>query len=388
MKSSQISKIKLERLDSYTLPSKDIKLDTVDNINEIETSKKVTPKERSTNMTKESIKPGIGLDVGTGFLVGASYDANEDIRYLSIRDCFISIEKANFNPKILSPDVKYLEFNDKIFLVGDAALDFAKYKNSAPQRPLAHGIVNPKERASAPILRELFGYVLKQYIKKPNEKVVFSIPGKQISNEKFDTNFHTQSIQGLCRSFKLDAIPLNEAYAVAIAELDRVDGVSALSFSFGAGLVNACLTYQGLNLFEFSVDKSGDYIDSRASAATGESEALICSIKEKKLDLSMDEWEVSPEERALIYEYRWVIQNTLNQVKAAFTNSSSVRVLDSIPIIISGGTSLPKGFVNLFKKEIESTKLPFDVSEVLHAKNPLKSVAKGCLLYANSLEEE
>jgi actin-related protein len=70
-------------------------------------------------------------------------------------------------------------------------------------------------------------------------------------------------------------------------------------------------------------------------------------------------------------------------VKQAFTTQ---KLREEVPIIISGGTSLPKGFIDLFKEELNAIKLPFKVSEVRQAKSPLSSVATGCLIWANSLE--
>jgi len=111
------------------------------------------------------------------------------------------------------------------------------------------------------------------------------------------------SIISLCRRFNVTPIPLNEAYAVAISELGT-NVNTALSFSFGAGLVNCCLTFKGINVFEFSMDKSGDFIDKQSAKAVGEAESVMSKIKETELDLSKDEFEVSSEERALIFSYR------------------------------------------------------------------------------------
>jgi hypothetical protein len=56
-----------------------------------------------------------------------------------------------------------------------------------------------------------------------------------------------------------------------------------------------------------------------------------------------------------------------------------------LPIIISGGTSQAVGFVEQFEKSLAehnkgSSELPFKVKEVRSATDPLRSVARGCLL--------
>ena len=48
--------------------------------------------------------------------------------------------------------------------------------------------------------------------------------------------------------------------------------------------------------------------------------------------------------------------------------------------MISGGTSLPEGFLELFKNTINKYELPFEISEIRRAKNPLTAVAQGLLI--------
>ena len=336
-------------------------------------------------MTEE--KYGIGLDVGTGFLVGAGFN-NDEIVYKAIRNAFVSIPRKLFNSAMFDKNnISYIETEDFFYIIGDDALDFARIKNSHAQRPLEHGILNPSERSSALILKEMFTFVFQSFIKKERETLVYSIPGNQTDNDLFDTNYHSMSIKSLCSRFRVNAVPLNEAFAVSISELGT-DTVTALSFSFGAGLVNTCLTYKGISIFEFSIAKSGDFIDSQAARSIGESIAIMSKIKETELNLSEDEFNMSTEERALLFSYRYVVQNTLENVRKSFIQNKQAKILEEIPIIISGGTSLPKGFLDLFRTELEYVKLPFKVSEVRHAKNPLSSVATGCTLWANSLEQE
>lgn len=330
---------------------------------------------------------GIGLDVGTGFLVSSKFKTTNKISFVSIRDAFYKLEKHLFNSTMFDKNkMKYIETEDEVFVVGEDAVTFARIQNSSSSRPLAGGIINPKEKSSAPVLRELFRYVLQGHIAKKDEILVFSIPGNQVDNLDFDTTYHSMSLESLLKQFRVKPVPINEGYAVIISELGIKEEMTGLGFSFGAGLVNCALVYKGINLFEFSIDKSGDFVDMQSSKAVGESTATMGYIKENKLNLEKSEYDVTPEERALIFSYRYIIQNTLAEVKKAFLSQSSAKVLEPIPIVISGGTSMPPGFVNLFKQELTSVKLPFEVTEIIHAEDPLRAVAKGCLIWANNLE--
>ena len=62
-----------------------------------------------------------------------------------------------------------------------------------------------------------------------------------------------------------------------------------------------------------------------------------------------------------------------------------------VPIILSGGTALVKGFKELWEKELDKVRkrnaLPFQVKEIRMAKDPLGAVARGLLIYAMASEE-
>jgi len=355
----------------------DMATQTVETVTETKDKKVIKPKKN---------KPGIGLDVGTGFLVGAGYEGSK-IKFAPLRDAFYSLDKDTFNRSMFDRgSMKYVEINGEVHVIGEDALTLAKIRNTSALRPLKLGVINPQERNAAPILKEMFGYCVKPFINKEGEIMVFSVPGPKIGDDSFNVEYHSMSIQSLGKSFGVKAVPLNEAYAVILSEMEKADDVTGLGFSFGAGLVNVCFVYKSMLLFEFSIDKSGDFIDTESAKACGVSTAVINHIKEKELVLTADEFSASPEIRALIFTYRHVIKNTLKEVVRAFTNTSDVNVIEPIPIVISGGTSIPEGFVELFTEELENTNLPFTVTEVIPSKNRLAAVAQGCLLWANHLE--
>jgi hypothetical protein len=58
------------------------------------------------------------------------------------------------------------------------------------------------------------------------------------------------------------------------------------------------------------------------------------------------------------------------------------RFTGPIPIVFAGGTAVPRSFVPLLAKAIERVRLPFAVSGVSLAKDPLNTTAKGALVSA------
>ncbi|MBI5025120.1 MAG: hypothetical protein HZC12_00005 [Nitrospirae bacterium] len=64
------------------------------------------------------------------------------------------------------------------------------------------------------------------------------------------------------------------------------------------------------------------------------------------------------------------------------------RIVKPITIVLSGGTSLPKGFSQRFKQLLDQLKLPIPVGSVRMASQPLRSVAKGALVAASADESK
>ena len=337
---------------------------------------------------KESI-PGVGLDIGTGWLCSAKKFEDGSVDTTPLRDCFYTISKELFSKSMFNMNqVKYVEYNDMVHIVGEDALTLAKIHNGSALRPLAKGVINPSERSAGPILREMIRSCIDSYKSRDGETCVFSIPAPLIGvNEGFNVEYHSLSLSSLIKSLGFNPVPLNEAYAVIISALEKAEEVTGLGFSFGAGLVNVAFVYKGMSLFEFSINKSGDFIDQESAKVCGVAESIINHFKEKKLDLTHDEFTAVPEERALIYTHRHIIKNTIKALVTTFSVNNTVNIIDPVPIVISGGTTIPNGFVEMFKEELKNTKLPFEYTEVIPVTDRLTSVAKGCLIYANSLEK-
>jgi len=340
-----------------------------------------------TTKTKQKQINAVGLDVGTGWICGAYSKTKTKIEYTPLRSCFYQIPLDMFSSSMFNLNsMKYVKQNDNVYIIGEDALTMAKIQNSKSLRPLSKGTVNPNEKGSAMVLKEMLRYCIESGKPAQGSNVVFSVPANVVGEgDSFNVEYHSMSISSLIESLGYKAHPLNEAYAVIVSELEKSTEVTGLGFSFGAGLVNVAFVYKGMLLFEFSINKSGDFIDQESSRATGTSESMINHIKEKQLDLLNTSDNVTPEERALLFTHTHVIKNTINQMIKAFTETNNVNIIDPVPIIISGGTTLPNGFIDIFKKELDNKNLPFEYTKIISAKDRLTAVSKGCLIMANSM---
>jgi hypothetical protein len=131
------------------------------------------------------------------------------------------------------------------------------------------------------------------------------------------------------------------------------------------------------------VNKGGDFIDASAAGATGD---LITRIRITKEDaFHFNGYFADKTLQALSVYYEDMILALVSSMKEAFLGSKSLPKLSrSIPLVLSGGSTMPKGFRDRFEKALLASDFPIALSEVRLAENPLESTAKGALVAALS----
>jgi cell division ATPase FtsA len=60
----------------------------------------------------------------------------------------------------------------------------------------------------------------------------------------------------------------------------------------------------------------------------------------------------------------------------------------AFPVAIAGGSATPAGFFELFEKRLREANLRVDLAKIKHVKDPILSVARGCLIAARTQEEK
>ena len=84
--------------------------------------------------------------------------------------------------------------------------------------------------------------------------------------------------------------------------------------------------------------------------------------------------------------YERLIDYTTKQLSFALTNHKSLpKFKNPLKIVVAGGTSQAKGYIELFTKKLTENNFPLPVKEVIHASDPLHSVSKGCLIASKVL---
>lgn len=343
----------------------------------------------------ESLEPGRGLDVGTGFLCVASLNSSGDVITKSVRDSFLQLTPSNkMAMKIMrkgleKAGINFLEDSDSFYVLGEDSLNQSVERSLTTKRPMSKGVISPVEANALPMFKAL----LKELLGDPlcvDEQILYSVPASP-SDAPFDIVYHENVIEAILNDLGFKGKSINEAHAIVFSELeDDEDSYSGMTLSFGAGMTNVCIANMADVVTTFSVSKGGDYIDLNSAISLGydpkdskSSEitpSLITYIKEQGVDIRNPGSErthiaISSYYKALI---KYVVSSIISQINSL---DSKPKFLEPIKVVVSGGTSKAIGFLELFSEEFEeqSEKLPFKIKAIVHAEDPLTAVAEGAL---------
>lgn len=328
----------------------------------------------------------IGFDLGTANLLVAKQIGNE-IEIKRIRNAFIDVNEEQAQ-RLIAGALNTVCIKNDTFIVGDDAVAIARILNRELRRPMASGVLNPSERDGrnviAAIAKEMIGKA-----KDEGEKCCFSIPATPIDTKTNTTTWHQGFFSQLLENLGYTPDAVNEALAIIYAECAN-DDHSGIAISHGGGQINICASYKLVGTLNFSIARGGDWIDSQTASAIGATIAQVLKVKE---DPSFDLRTASSSDdelaQAIYYHYKALIKYEIQMLLREWAKMKSQLDFPApIPIVLSGGTALLKGFKDLWEEELNKfqmkNSLPFKIKEVRMASDPLSSVAKGLLTYALS----
>lgn len=334
--------------------------------------------EEKTEVKAKSPIVAVGLDIGTMHLVVARSDSDE---VKITRNVFLEVDRDDVSLNELS-SISYVESSDKeLYIIGSDAFEFANIFGKEVSRPMEKGLISPKEIAAIDVL----SLMLKDLIgdtKNCDVYCSYSVPAEAI-DEGRSVTYHENVFARILNSIGVNHTSVNEAMAIVYSECLK-ENFSGIGISFGAGMANVAVSYKGIEALKFSTARAGDWIDKQVSRDLDMVPNRVTNLKEKYMKLSGN---VSVKNKktkrvleALFYYHKALIEYTVKKIVKEFEDKVDIEIDESIPIIIAGGSSLPAGFVDLFKTVIASHELPFEVSEIRRAKNPLTCVANGLLV--------
>ena len=344
---------------------------------------KIRPK-KDTQMSKVKYSVGVGVDLGTMNIVSARQTPGGSVETKRIRDAFLDLDSEAKKTLRLSK-VNYVEKDDQLIVLGDAAMTMANLFKREARRPLSRGVISAGELDAQEILSLLVYNVLGDPLVE-GEHCYYSVPAAPIDDPDQDVTYHTEVFRKIISEYGYTAHPMNEAMAIIYSQC-AAENFSGISVSYGSGMCNVALAYQTVKGLEFSLARGGDYIDRNAAKATGSTASRMCGIKEKGVNLADPK---GRDEEAIALYIRALIRYTLENIVVQFRNARTTLDLPTpIPFVISGGTTLAGGFLDVFRDEFAAMNrkgFPIPISEIRMASDPMTAVAEGLLVLAS--EEE
>lgn len=336
--------------------------------------------------TDKKFKYGVGVDIGTSFIVVVRQMEDGTFVNKYHRNCLFQMDINDESADLLErSNYFFIKTSDKYYVVGEDAISLVNAIGKGNIiRPMANGILNPSLKESSDLLFHIIKAIVGEPL-IPNENLRFTIPANPVDRD-IDNLFHQKVLEGFFNKMGYSSKPVNEAMSI-IYDCNPImksdDGeipLTGIAMSFGAGMCNVSLAYKGISLVEFSCTKSGDNIDEQAEKVTGIQKSKIIKIKEKKLDLEKIDTNDRVQTALSIY-YDETIDRIIGQVSNKFKEKSS-EIDGEIEIVVAGGTSMVPGFCNRLNSAIKKHNMPFKIYRVRHSENPFFSVGNGSCIRA------
>lgn len=332
--------------------------------------------------------PGCGVDIGTSNIVVARRKKDGTFVNRFHRNMLYPLDISEEAQDLLEKSsYLYVKVGDKYFVVGEDALTLVNAIGKGEVvRPMKDGILNPSLKEST----ELLFYIIKAVVGDPiveGETLRFSVPADPVDAD-INNKFHEMILTNFFQRMGYKSKPVNEAMCIAYDcnPIMKDEGeeipLSGISMSNGGGMTNIALSFKGLALQEFSITKSGDYIDEQAALMTGSKNSKVIKIKEKGLNLN--EFDLNNRiESALVVYYDEMIDRMIHHASNKFKGLDS-EMDGEIEIVVAGGTSMVPGFCERLDQSIQRAEFPFKVYRIRHSNTPFYSVSQGACIRAQA----
>jgi hypothetical protein len=330
------------------------------------------------NKSETEYAQPIGLDIGTSRIVAAR-NGDRKYQYEAELNAFITLPHSKLAESLLQRENVFHEVQGRELVVaGNDAQKFAEVFHAETRRPMKGGVLNPQEPHSLAVVRRIITKLIGKAAVE-GQKIFFSIPAATAEGDG-GIAYHEASIRQILAELGYDATPIEEGLAVVFGELGACN-YTGIGISCGSGLCNVCLAVLSVPVISFSVPKAGDYIDTKAAMVTGELATRLRIQKEQSFQLNgMNGDRV---QNALNVYYREVIAGLVEALRGHISATQRLPKLDqAVPLVVSGGTAMPRGFLDEFGRALRASDFPVPLSEIRMSADAMNSTARGALMAA------
>jgi hypothetical protein len=294
-------------------------------------------------------------------------------------NAFITMPYSKLAESLLEREGVFHEVSGgELVVTGNDAQKFAEVFHVETRRPMFRGVLNPHEPHSLAVMRSIIGRLLGK-AGVAGRKVFFSVPAPCLEGDPAIA-YHEASIRQILKQLGFDGQAIQEGLAVVFGEMSS-SNYTGIGISCGSGLCNVCLAVLSVPVISFAVPKAGDFIDAQAAAVTGE---LATRIRvQKESNFAVNGLTADLVQNALNVYYDDVILTLANALRSTISSTQRLPKLDqSVPIVLSGGTAIPRGFLKRFTTALRAEDFPIKISEIRVSEDPLHSTARGALMAA------
>lgn len=330
------------------------------------------------SQTETEYTQALGLDIGTSRIVVAR-TGDKRYSYDSQLNAFITLPYSKLAESLLQREgVFHAVQGSDLVVAGNDAEKFAEVFHVETRRPMLNGVLNPHEPHSLAVMRMIITRLVGKAAAE-GQKIFFSVPAP-VANESEGLAYHEASARQILVELGYQPTPIGEGLAVVFGELAG-SNYTGIGISCGSGLCNVCLAVLSVPVISFSVPKAGDFIDTKASLVTGELATRLRVVKEQAFHLNG--FTGDRVQNALNVYYGEMIDHLVDTLRSTIASTQRLPKLDkSVPLVLSGGTAMPAGFLTRFEAALRAADFPLRLSEVRLSADPLNSTARGALMAA------
>ena len=176
-----------------------------------------------------------------------------------------------------------------------------------------------------------------------------------------------------------------KVYDIQVEDDHSFSGPYLTIHNCGSGMQNVCVMLNGEPTVKFSVTHSGDWLDRMVAVATGEKDSVVQAEKENG-DFTIGQPSDNHILNAMSGYYVRLIDYVTKHISSSLENHPLLpKFKQPLTIVVAGGTSLAKGYVDMFASKLQENNFPLPIKVVRHASDPLHAVSKGCLIASKVL---
>lgn len=325
-----------------------------------------------------AISGPLGLDIGSSSMVVACSNGGSVVSHCQ-SNAFFSVPASKMTRKSLRQSgALFLETPRELFVIGAPAEDLARMQGAQVRRPIAAGLLNPREEHAAAVVTTLIDAMIPKAA-AAGELACFTVPAESRDNP-MSTVFHRAVIAAHLQSLGYQPLAVTGGLSVVLSELadTRYTGIGVC---IGSGVCDICLSYLAVPVVEYSLDLGGEVIDHMVARAVGEPLERVRAYKETEMHLAREPR--TRIETGLQIFYADLLCRIIDSLCQVLGTSDRIpRITSGIPLVLSGGAVAGPGALELFRKTSDGVALPVPVSDIRIAENPLQATACGSLRMA------